>query len=224
MIADHFRLVGQIVGIDADAMAADQARTERQEIPLGAGRFQHFQRVDADFVENDGKFVHQRDIQITLGVFDHLGRFRDLDAGRAVDACGDDRFIQLGNQFQGVGIVAGHHLGDGRQGAFLVARIDTLRREADVEIFFPLQAGMFFENGNADFFGRARIHGRLENDDGAFFHVQANRLAGAGQRREVGIVGFVDRSRHGDNDIFCRSQGRRIGADGKMFGRFQLLS
>ena len=44
VVAEFLRLVGEIVGIDADAMPADQAGTERQEIPLGAGGLEHFLR------------------------------------------------------------------------------------------------------------------------------------------------------------------------------------
>ena len=48
VVAEHLRLVRQVVRVDADAVAADQARAERQEVPLGAGRLQHLERVDAD--------------------------------------------------------------------------------------------------------------------------------------------------------------------------------
>ena len=55
---------------------------ERQEVPLGAGRLEHVERVDADAVEDERQFVHQRDVEVALGVLDDLGRFGDLDAGR----------------------------------------------------------------------------------------------------------------------------------------------
>jgi hypothetical protein len=48
VVADLLRLVGQVVRIHADAVAADQARPERQEVPLGAGGFQHLAGVDAE--------------------------------------------------------------------------------------------------------------------------------------------------------------------------------
>ena len=48
VVAEHVGLVREVVRIDADAVAADQAGAERQEVPLGAGGLQHFQRVDAD--------------------------------------------------------------------------------------------------------------------------------------------------------------------------------
>jgi len=50
--------VGQVVGVDADAVAADEARAERQEVPLGAGRLEHVQRVDAEREKSsDSSFI-----------------------------------------------------------------------------------------------------------------------------------------------------------------------
>ena len=48
MIAGLLRAVRQVIGIDADAVAADQARIERQEIPFGAGGGEHIAGVDAE--------------------------------------------------------------------------------------------------------------------------------------------------------------------------------
>jgi hypothetical protein len=48
VIAQLLRLGGEVIGIDADAVAADQAGIEAQEIPLGAGRRQDFAGADAD--------------------------------------------------------------------------------------------------------------------------------------------------------------------------------
>jgi hypothetical protein len=41
VITQHVRLVCQIIRIDTDAVAADQTRTEGQEIPLAARSLQH---------------------------------------------------------------------------------------------------------------------------------------------------------------------------------------
>ena len=46
----------------ADTMATDQSRTERQEVPLATGRLQYRLGVDAHFVEDDRKFVDERDV------------------------------------------------------------------------------------------------------------------------------------------------------------------
>jgi hypothetical protein len=94
VVADLLRLVGQVVRIHADAVAADQAGAERQEVPLGAGRFQHLQGVDAELVEDHGQVVDQRDVEVALGVLDDLGGFGHLDAGRLVGAGGDDAGVE----------------------------------------------------------------------------------------------------------------------------------
>ena len=90
VIADRLRLVGQVVRIDADAVAADQARPERQEVPLGAGGLQHVFGVDAQSVEDQRQLVDQRDVDVALGVLDDLGGLGHFDAGRLVRAGDDD--------------------------------------------------------------------------------------------------------------------------------------
>ncbi len=54
VVADLFRFVSEIVGIDADAVSAHQSRAKGQEVPFGPGRLQDLQRVQPEPVENDG--------------------------------------------------------------------------------------------------------------------------------------------------------------------------
>ena len=90
VVTDLLRLVGQVVGIDADAVAAHQAGAKGQEVPFAAGGFQHFQGIYAEAMEDQREFVHQRDVEIALGVLDYLGGFGDLDGAGLVSAGGDD--------------------------------------------------------------------------------------------------------------------------------------
>ena len=53
---------------------------ERQEIPLGAGRGEHFARVDAEAIEEQRQLVDERDVDVALRVLDDLRRFGDADA------------------------------------------------------------------------------------------------------------------------------------------------
>ena len=55
VVADQLRLVRQIIGIDTDAVAADQAGAEGLKIPLGSGCVQDFHGVETELVENDCK-------------------------------------------------------------------------------------------------------------------------------------------------------------------------
>ena len=80
VIAERVGLVRQVVRVDADAVAADEARTKRQEVPLRSGGLEHLERVDADLVEDQRKLVHQRDVEVALRVLDDLRGFGDLDA------------------------------------------------------------------------------------------------------------------------------------------------
>ncbi|MCY1559918.1 hypothetical protein D9M68_970020 [compost metagenome] len=57
VVADLLGLVGQVIRVHADAMAADQAGAEGQEVPLGAGSFQHLVGVDAQAVEDQRQLV-----------------------------------------------------------------------------------------------------------------------------------------------------------------------
>ncbi len=52
MVAEHFRLVSKVVGVDADAVAADQTGLELEEVPFGASSFEHLGGVDAELVED----------------------------------------------------------------------------------------------------------------------------------------------------------------------------
>ena len=152
-------------------------------------------------VEDHRQLVHQRDVEVALGVLDDLGGLGHLDAAGAVHAGGDRRSRRARPPLSSVAaVIAGDDLHDLGDGVFLVAGIDALRRVADVEVLLPLHAGMLFQHRNADFFGGAGIDGGFIDDDRALFHVLADRGGGTDQRREVGDVRLVDRGGHGDDD------------------------
>ena len=57
-------------------------------------------RVDAEPIEDRRELVHQRDVEVALGVLDDLGGFGDLDRRRAVDAGLDDRAVDVGDALE----------------------------------------------------------------------------------------------------------------------------
>ena len=75
MKANGFRLVGQVVGIDADAMAADQSGPKRLKIPLGACGLEDLAGLEPKLLEQHHNFVDQGDVDVALDVLDDLGRF-----------------------------------------------------------------------------------------------------------------------------------------------------
>ena len=95
VVAEQLRLVRQVVRVDADAVAADQPRAEAEEVPLGAGRLEHLDRVEAHLLEDDGELVDEGDVDVALRVLDHLGGLGHLDRGGAEHAGGDHRAVQL---------------------------------------------------------------------------------------------------------------------------------
>jgi hypothetical protein len=202
-------------------VAADQAGLELEEVPLGAGRREHVAGVYAHALEDERELVHQGDVEVALGVLDHLGRLRDLDGGGAMDAGGDHALVDPRDDVEDLRVLAGHHLGDLGEGVFLVARVDALGRITDEEVAAADQAGMAFQHRHAVLLGRARVHRRLEDHDVASLELLAEGLGGAQHRGEIGPLGIVDRGRHGDDVEIRRAQVGRIGGVGDV-GRREL--
>jgi len=173
-VADAFRFVGQVVGVDADAVPAYEAGAEVEEVPLGSRRLQHFQRIDAHFIEDDGQFVHQRDIDVALRVFDDLGRLRDFNRGNPVQTDLDDRTVDAFQQVQRGGVGSGDDFDRVAYGVNFVAGIDALRGIADREVPAEFQPGGPLQNRNAHIFRHARIHRRFIRHAGACGHVFAD--------------------------------------------------
>ena len=173
---------------------------ERQEVPLGAGRLQHFLGVDAEAVEDQRQLVDQRDVDVALRVLDHLGRFGDADARRLVRAGLDDARVQRVDEVGDFRRRARGDLLDRRQAMLLVARVDALRAVAGEEVAVELQARQRARGSARDLLGAARIDRGLEHDDVALLQHLAEQLARAHDRREVRPLVAVDRRRHGDDE------------------------
>ena len=59
---------------------------KRQKIPFRPRRGEHVPGVDIERLKDQRQFVHEGNVEIALGVFNHLGRFGDPDRGRAMNA------------------------------------------------------------------------------------------------------------------------------------------
>ena len=140
VVADGLGLVRQVIGVDADAVAAHQAGAKRQEVPLGAGGLEHGLGVDAHAVEDDGQLVDERDVEVALGVLDHLGGLGHPDAGRLVGAGGDDLAVERVDDVGHFGRGAGGDLLDGGDAVLLVAGVDALGAVAGEEVDVELEA------------------------------------------------------------------------------------
>jgi len=207
-------------------VAADEAGTEVQEVPLRAGSLEDLERVDAHAVEDDGELVHERDVEVALRVLDDLGRFGHLDGARAVDARLHDGAVNFGQQV-GRGLVgAGNDLRDGFELVHLVAGVDALRRVAHGEVRAVFEAAVLLHDRHADFFGQPRVDRGLVADDNALGHVGAHGVARAHDGSEIRRVVAVDGRGNGHDDdgaVFqdCRIRGKAdFGRLEPVFGHF----
>ena len=222
MVADLLRLVRQVVRIDADAVPADQARAERQEVPLAARRVEHFLGIDVQPVEDQRQLVDQRDVHVALRVLDDLGGLGHADAGGLVGAGGDDRAVQAIDEVGDLGRGARGDLADGREAVLLVAGIDALGAVAGKEVAVELQARHALEDRHADLFGAPRVHGRLVDHDRAAAQCRADGLARPYQRAQVRPLVLIDRRRHGDDEDLAALELLQIGGEGQPPGALQL--
>ena len=126
--------VGEVVGVNADAVSADEAGAEVEEVPFGAGGGEHVEGVDPHLVEDEGEFVHERDVEIALRVLDDLGGFSDFDGGCFVDTSGDDGSVHGGDDLECLGVLSADDFLDLGEGVFFVAGIDALGRVSDFEV------------------------------------------------------------------------------------------
>ena len=223
VVADLLGLVGQVVGIHADAVAADQTGAERQEVPLGPGGFQHFMGVDAEAVEDQRQFVDQGDVDVALGVLDDLGRLGHADAGSLVGADGDDRAVQRIDEVGHLRGGAGGHLGDGFQAVLLVARIDPLGAVTGVEVVVEHQSGLARDDRHADLLGRAGVDGGLVDGDAAGTDRAADGAAGRFQRAQVRALVLVDGGGHGDDEDVAALQRFRVVTEIQQAGGLELF-
>jgi len=205
-------------------MTANEARLELEEVPLGPDRLKHVGGVNANPVEDDGKFIHQRNVEVALGALDDLGGFGHFDAAGLVHPGSDDASVEGSDAFEGLGAVARHHLEDFGEGVFLVARIDAFRGVAHVKVLLPLETGLLFQNRNADFFRSAGIDRGFVDDGGALFHVLPGSGAGADQKAEVGDVGRVHRGRNGNDQKVGAGETARIGGGFESRGGAQVFA
>ena len=208
IIAEILRLIDEVVRIDADAVTADESRTEAQRIPLRIHRIRHSRSVDVHAVKDESELVHKGDVDVALRVLRDLRRLRHANRRRTMQRL-DDRAVNSGDRFKRLFVHARNDLDDVLQAMHLVAGIDALGRIADLELAAP-HARFPFQYGAANVLRHARIHGRLVDDDAARLQMPADDARRLLQRFEIGRLIALDRRRHGDDDERRHAQTRRI--------------
>ena len=87
--------MGQIERIDADAVTADQARLETEEIPFGRRGGQDIAGGNAGAAEDHRDLIDEGDVDVALGIFDNFCRFRRSDVLGDENAAGGNRPIKV---------------------------------------------------------------------------------------------------------------------------------
>ena len=158
IVAYLLGFVRQIVGVHTDAVTSHKPRPERKEVPLRTGRFKYGFRVNAELVENDGQFIDERDVDVSLGILDDLGRFRHPDAWCQMCPGCNNRGIKPVYSFSCLRGGTGSDFQYPGHCVFFVSRVDTLRGVTAEKIFIELQSGELFEYRHTLFFGGTGIY------------------------------------------------------------------
>lgn len=106
VIAFHLGFVGEIVRVNADAVAAHKAGSEGEKIPLGSRGFKNIEGIDVQGVEDDGQLIDEGDVEVPLRVFNDFSGFGFLYGCRGMDSCGDDGAVEGFYFFKGIRGVA----------------------------------------------------------------------------------------------------------------------
>src|SRR5690606_14332820 len=120
-------LVRQIVWVNANAMTSDKSRAERQEVPFSSSCSENSLCVDTHLVEDDGKFIDERDIQIALRILDDLRSLSNTDAFSLVRSCCDDAGVNFVNSVGHFGSRTRGNLANVWQPVIFVPGINPLR-------------------------------------------------------------------------------------------------
>lgn len=96
--------------------------------------------VDPHTVEDHGQLVHEGDVDIALGVFDHFGRFGYPDGGGEVCTGGDDGTVECIDFLSRFGGGARGDFFDFGNGVLFITGVDAFERVACKEIFVEGEA------------------------------------------------------------------------------------
>ena len=93
-----------------------------------------------------------------------------------------------------------------------VARVDALRRIANLPVHAALEPGFRFDDRNADVLGHARVHRRFKYDNRARRQILTDGLGCRLDRPQIRRRILIDRGRHCHDDKLRFPQALRIGS------------
>ena len=177
-------------------MPTNQSWFKAERIPLRVHALHDFARIDTHAVEDHGKLVHEGNIDIALGVLHYLNCFSCFDRGDRIGACLYHDVVHAFDFFKGLIIHARNDFSDSGQGMDFVPGVDSLRTVTHFEINAAPQSGFPLKDRNAYVLRDPRIDGRFENHDRTPFKVTAKHGRRPNNRRQIGGLVLIDRSRN----------------------------
>lgn len=201
VVAKLLRLVDEVVGVDGDAVAADKAGREPDEVPLGRSGIDDGLCVESHLVENNREFVEECNVQIPLHVLDHFRGFGGPDVLCDIDI--GNKAVEFGKDVCGLLVHAGDDLGNLVDGVLVVARIDPLGGVSDRKVPATLHPGFTFKDRYHDLLGEAGPDGGFTDDDSALLEVLSDSCGGVDDRSEIRLLVPGDRGGDADDDDVC---------------------
>ena len=177
-------------------MTAYETGTEGEKVPLRLRCLQHILCVNPHSIEDLRQLIHKGNVDIPLGVLDHLGRLSHLDRGCEMGAGSDDGAVDCIDILAHLRRGAGGNLLDMLHGVLLIAGIDALGAVATIEVLIELQPGDTLHDRDAALLRHAGVDGALIDDYIALADDLTYHLTGRDKRREVGVVILI----HGRGD------------------------
>ncbi len=183
------------------------------EVPLRTRRGDHVGRAHAHLVEQRHHLVHQRDVDVALGVSRILAASATRIEAALKSPARNHARIEV---IEEIGHRRGrtrHDLLDVGKLARRVGRIDALRRVAQVKVHALLETRHLFDHRQAAILCGPRIDRAFKDDDSTPAQVLADGARCGKQRPIVRPVMAVHRRGHADDDDLGLLQGRGVGGE-----------
>src|SRR5581483_6784749 len=174
------RLPREVVRVERDAVAAETRPGLEGHEPerLRRGGADHFPDVDVHAVAQLRELVHERDVHRAEDVLEQLRQLGGLGGRHLVDVVERAPVQRSGGPCR-LGVEPSDDLRRRLRRPVRPARIDALRREGEMEVGAGLQPAARLEQRLQHLAGRARIGGRLEDDEMALRQMRRDVAGGA---------------------------------------------
>ncbi len=118
--------MGQIIRVNPNAMATNQPGLIFMKIPFGSCRVDNVFCVDAQAMEDQRQFIHERDVEIALDVFNYFFCFCCFDIGSTKHPGFTHGGIDGRNMLERFGIHTRNNLNHFIDRMFVISRIRAL--------------------------------------------------------------------------------------------------